>query len=126
MQWVAIYADNTELPQYNGDGSENRYADIDRTRLKQFVIKTEEDPVHPVLVMNFAAGQRLIYRRRVELTPNGEPYVVTMVGWQKTVNGENLQSIAFLFPDKHIEWSGRWEDGHRWYYAPELLPFEAA
>jgi len=34
ITWKAVYRDGCELCQYNEDGSHNKYADIDRNKLK--------------------------------------------------------------------------------------------
>ena len=38
VEWKAIYSDDNELQQYNEDGTENKYTDINRELLNKFVI----------------------------------------------------------------------------------------
>lgn len=123
MQWVARYTDGSELPQYNGDGSENKYADIDRTRLQTFGLF--DDRARLVIAVHFdEPGKRLIYRRRIEQRSGFDPVTVCLVGWQQTVAGHNVQSIQYVFPDGTIHSAGAWNEQHPWFYAPELLPQE--
>jgi hypothetical protein len=128
MQWVARYNDETSLPQYNGDGSENKYSDIDRRKLVSFTLteQVEDKNIH-VLSLHLEPTQRLVYRRRVEMVPGEEPVVIYLVGWQQTIqdgspDGRNIQSIGCVFPDLHIEWFGEFRDNHRWFYP--VQPFD--
>jgi hypothetical protein len=122
MQWVALYSDGSGLCQYNGDGSENKYADIDRARLTNFALFTDDH--RKVVEIHLEPGQRLIYRRRVEHPPGKPKIVVYMVGWQQTIAGQNVQSIAYVFPDGRIEIAGQFREDHRWFYAIEPVPCE--
>ena len=38
--WIAIYDDNTSLKQFNPDGSENLFKDIQQDKLKEFALVT--------------------------------------------------------------------------------------
>jgi hypothetical protein len=109
--WVAVYSDGSTLSQYNGDGSENKYADIDRPRLVEFrlmEIERLDEQERPVFfdgrphVLRHALildpGQRLIYRRRTQIQVSGKTRVFHLVGWQMTVEGHNVQSITYV-PD---------------------------
>jgi hypothetical protein len=111
IQWVAGYSDGTSLTQYNADGTENRYPSIDRSKLKDFSLFRDG-----VLLIRYHfdhPDQRLIYRRRVFLMPGeAEPRVFYLIGWQRNVKGENVQSISLLgvLPsgDTAVEVIGRW------------------
>lgn len=118
MQWVAYYSDGSSLPQYNADGSENKYQDIDRSRLESFALWQDSTKVFH---LHIEPGQRLIYRRRVEM-PQGTS--VYLVGWQQTVGTENIQSIAYVFPNGSVELAGRWREGHPWFYSIKAVAGE--
>lgn len=122
MKWIARYNDGDILPQYNEDGSENKYADIDRGRLTEFALFDDLD--QPVFALHLDPGQRLIYRRRVWQPAGGDNFVVYMVGWQMTVGGQNVQSIAYISEDKQIHMAGAWRDNHPWFYSIEAVPCE--
>lgn len=121
MTWLAQYNDGSSLPQFNPDGSENNYADIDRQRLAAFSIVKDNAPA---IVVHLDPGQRLIYRRRVAKHGNGQETVVLLVGWQATVNGRNVQSIAYVYPDASIHMAGEWRDDHPWFYPIQTVPCE--
>src|SRR5574342_774232 len=121
MQWVAHYSDETELPQYNADGTENKYADIDRARLQYFEFR---DTGRIVLRTYLEPGQRLIYRRRVEKRPGEPDIVVYMAGWQQTIAGQNIQSISYIFPDGAVIQAGRFDEASRWFYSIVPVPCE--
>jgi len=121
--WEAIYNDGTTLTQYNEKGEKNGYENIDKTKLKAFAIKvpdpTPEDKnnkkVH--FRLHLEAGQKLIFLRRgfvsISLATGedrGSSYFL-MVGWQQNVNGKNVQSINYLYPDGHIEQAGVFAGG---------------
>jgi hypothetical protein len=121
MQWEARYNDETTLPQYNDDGSENRYADIDRARLASFALLADN---LTVIEVHLDPGARLIFRRRVAQAPGGETTCVHLVGWQRTIAGQNVQSILYVMPDGDIHMAGAWRDDHPWFYAAQSVTCE--
>lgn len=135
MQWVAYYADNTHLRQYDDDGHENKYADIDRARLASFALYDGgvphseapfhyEPATHKLFHLHLEPGQRLIYRRRVEQTVGAAPIVCCMIGWQQLIGDQNTQSIAYIFENGTIELAGRWREDHPWFYSVQPVPSE--
>ena len=121
IMWKAVYPEGC-LNQYNEDGSVNKYIDIDRTILKFFEIYKDKKLI---LRVHLEEGKRLIYRRRVSLSLQGSiTEVVYLVGWQKTVGNENVQSICYVFEDGHIEMAGAWNEKSPFAYAPNLIKEE--
>ncbi len=121
LKWKAVYSDGKSLNQYNEDGSVNKYPDIDRTILKYFELYGEDKLI---LRIHLEKERRLIYRRRVAKSLNGKQTVVYFAGWQKTIGNENIQSIAYIFEDGHIEMAGQWKGKSNWFYAPNLIKEE--
>lgn len=122
VEWLAIYNDGTELPQYNEDGSFNKYTDIDRSRLIKFVLL--EDKV-PKVVIHLDKNKRLICRRRVAIhMMNGIEGFVWLVGWQEKKKGTNVQMICFLFEDGHVEIVDRFNEEHPWFYSIKFMAEE--
>ena len=121
-RWEARYNDGSTLPQYHADGSENRYADIERERLESFALLREDGTV--LFRLHLDPGQRLIFRRRVERQVGGTDRVVYLVGWQQTVNGSNVQSMGYVTGDGEIHLAGRWRDDHPWFYSVQPVPCE--
>lgn len=122
MKWIARYNDGETLSQYKEDGSENRYADIDRNRLVEFTVVSDLN--ESMFTLHLDPGQRLIYRRRVKQSPGLSPIVVYIVGWQMTVAGNNIQSIAYISEDKDIHMAGAWKEDHPWFYSVQPVPCE--
>jgi len=123
LTWRAIYTDGSFLDQYNADGTENKYTSIDRTRLSKFLLLRE---TKPVFVLHLRPGQRLIHRRRVSIRLGARAgrETVWIVGFQENRNGVNIQSIAFVFEDGHVELMDRFREDHVLYYPVIFLPEE--
>ena len=123
FQWVAIYNDGSVLHQIEPDGTKNAYGDIDRTRLSFFQMREGE-----MVIVNipFEPGQRLIWRRRTEMSPGGgKQEAVHIIGKQETVDGENRQVVIALFEsDGHTEVSDRYDEEHPWFFPITLHPHE--
>jgi hypothetical protein len=116
FNWRAIYNDNTFLNQYRKDGTANGYGNIDRTKLKSFEMYNTKDN-KSILKLDLEPGQRLIARRRTwqDLNTNEIIGYVWLIGWQKTINGKNKQTVYHILPDGKIEKHGKWFGGQ-----PEL------
>ena len=137
VEWKAIYDDGKSLSQYNGDGTENKYANIDRNKLIQFVLFEKNHLIErgreriwgdPKIVIHLDNDKRLIYRRRVAIAFSGanagKQETVHLVGWQEKKQGINIQMICFLFEDGHIEIVDRFQENHPWFYSVIFLPEE--
>jgi len=121
VYWKAVYNDGTVLSQFNEDGSENKYLDIDRSKIAFFELFAG---TKLIFRLHLEEGRRLICRRRVELNiMTGKTESIFLVGWQQTVNGSNIQDIAYIFPDGHVELAGKWKE-HRIFCEPVLLECE--
>jgi hypothetical protein len=115
--WVAAYTDGTSLARYNEDSTENGYADIDRSRLRSFEVRSDISAL-VVKVFFERPTQQLVYRRRNHISMLGVPQGTTIiVGWQEKVGGKSHKSLIYLYPDGHIELDGARND-------LELLPIE--
>lgn len=119
--WIARYNDGTKLIQYEPDGSENKYTDIDRSKLIQFILIRAGKPL---LVIHLDSNKKLIYRMRRAMNNKCEKEVVFLAGWQERSNGKNTQMIMFLFEDNHIELVDRFHEDHLWFYSINFLPDE--
>ena len=119
--WLAIYNDGTTLPQYNADGGENKYTDIERAKLIQFVLLCNNKPI---VVIHLDQNKKLIYRMRMAANNKGMIERVYLVGWQERSNGVNSQMVSFLFEDGHIEILDRFYEEHVWFYSINFLKEE--
>lgn len=81
-----------------------------------------------ILRIHLGDDKKLIFRRRVSLnissTSRKNTEIIYLVGWQKNVNGKNVQSICYIFEDGHIEIAGQWKEDSEWFYAPNLIKEE--
>ena len=131
--WKAIYEDNTELSQYNVDGSENKYTAIDRSKLSKFLLLEGYIDLEghwaeklPKIILHLDKNKRLICRKRVavEVGRRRSEEFIWLVGWQENKEGMNVQMICALFQDGHIEIVDKFKEGHPWFYPVILLPEE--
>lgn len=134
--WRAIYDDGSVLDQFKLDGSENRYGNIDRLRLRQFqlVDTWENNKVH--ITLHLRPGMKLIHRRRntirmplsVIIDPSmasrATRETVWIVGWHENRRGVNVQMLLFVFEDGSVEFMDRWREDHVLYSPVRLLPEE--
>jgi len=109
LKWRAIYDDDAVLEQYNKDGTENKYADINRDKLARFdMLRVKDDFV--VLSLYLREGQRLIYRRRSFIRSDGARWKIYIVGWQMTVmtssGPKNITTINYIYEDGSIALDG--------------------
>lgn len=107
LTWRANYHDENGRPtedglsQFNSDGSENKYNDIDRLKLSRFDLIKDDKPIYSVYLH---AGQRLVYRRRhfVPLA-GGERRLVHVIGWIETVytgkGKRDIYAFNYIFED---------------------------
>lgn len=119
--WMAGYNDGTLLTQYEPDGRENKYTDINRSKLTRFILFRAGKPL---VVIHLDNNKKLIYRMRRAQNNKGYEEVVFFAGWQERRNGNNTQMIMFLFEDNHIEIVDRFYENHLWFYAMNFLPDE--
>lgn len=122
MKWIAKYKNNTMLPQYNEDGSENKYSDIDRDKLSEFGLIN--DLGEPVIALHLDPGQNLIYRRRVQKRTGEGEFAIYLVGWQMKIDEREIQSIAYVSEDHQVHMAGAWRSDHPWFYPIQLMPYE--
>lgn len=123
LTWRAVYKDSTVLNQYNPDGTKNRYNDIDREDLVQFMLLNAEGK--PVVIIHLDEKKKLIWRMRVEVKlSKGISQRVHLVGWQENRRGVNVQMICAIFPDGHIEIVDRFRENHPWFYSVKFREAE--
>lgn len=124
--WRAVYHDGsgklTEdkfLMQFNEDGTENKYADIDRWKLGRFDLINRVGKV--VYSVYLHTDQILIYRRRNFIILGGRKSMIFLIGWRQSIQTPNgpkvITIINYLYEDGTIAL-----DNHR--NNLELLPEE--
>ena len=123
ITWIAVYKDDTALTQHENDGTEHSTEEIDRKKLAAIVLLRDNVQF---LVQAFEPGQRLIFRRRVSIEQTGGEDVkryLYMLGWQQTVNGKNVQHVAYIDEDTgFVTMAGKFNDKHPLFYTPIPVP----
>ena len=109
VYWRAVYRDSTSLSQVTEEGKTNKYADINRENLKYFELL---DGSKLLFRLHFEPGRRLIVRKRTigNMFNAKDKKAVWMIGWQWNANGRNVQDIAWVFEDGHVELTGRFKE----------------
>jgi len=109
IYWKAVYKDGRNLSQFNADGTENKYPDIDRNNLLFFELLKGDSLIFR---LHLEAGRRLIVRKRVigKVFDPKSLKAVWMIGWQWNANGRNVQDIAWVFEDGHVELTGQFKE----------------
>lgn len=112
LQWKAVYDDGSSLPQYNEEGIENKYKDINRNSLARFDM-VDVDKGKTLLSVYFPriTTRRLIFRRRTLLdVMSGKKVIVFLVGWQETyfttAGVRNFTVINYIHEDGSISLDG--------------------
>jgi len=122
--WIATYKDRSTLPQYDPDGKEHLFSEVDQSQLYSFGWYPLKDKKLPSAVIALKPNQTLIVKRRV-MTPilSGKSRsILFLLGWkekgtkgkQKIIylreNGEQILSDSF-----DLVWSERhgWVDASK-------------
>jgi hypothetical protein len=104
LTWKAIYKEGEPLSQFNADGSENLYRDIDRKKLSRFELYDGETLKFALFLHE---GQRLIFRRRnfISYSKDGEKrWIVYLVGYQfNDETGKNYKVINYVHENGIVE-----------------------
>jgi hypothetical protein len=78
-----------------------------------------------VFRLDLQEGQRLIWRKRVISGQYKDDQVWHLIGWQKTIKGENIQCIGYINEDtSQVRMAGEWQGEHVLMGNVELLDFE--
>jgi len=104
--WRAIYVDETHLDEVDAAGTEHGFAEVDQGRLVAFALLPRRAGLPtPVVRLDPASGQRPIFfrTRLVDVNPQtgaeSNQRTITVLGWQRTVEGRNVQSLTALYDD---------------------------
>lgn len=92
------------------------YEQIDRDNLKAFNLIKGDEVVFSVPFKD-GQGKRLIWRRRVEMTPGGEQTIVHIVG-------KKGGFVAAVFENSFVLIDDNFSEENRWLYPPQYKEFE--
>lgn len=116
FRWVAYNNDGGSVSQIAASGQKNSYEDLPLDNLKSFELwdwrRNER-----VLLVNFKKGERLVWRRRNEMSPGNQITEVCHIVGKIGQNGE--KGILGIFEsDGHIEAVGDFLPTSNWFYPP--------
>lgn len=109
--WTAIYADGW-LQEIDADGNEHGWSEIDQSRLVAFALSPSRVGLPaPMLKLHDPESRPIYFRRRTIanlLDGTGEvSSTVTVLGWQRTVNGRCVKAFAAFYADGSVLVSDR-------------------
>ena len=122
FEWKAIYNDGSFLTQFNNDRTENKYTDINRSKLSQFILYQFGIPI---VIVYLDGNKKLIFRKRVAIHVGVGQEEICIVGWQENRNGTNIQMICFVFEDGHVEVRDRFDEHSKWFYPIQFMKEES-
>lgn len=115
LYWQATHSTGLILNQFQGA----KYGDIDRSTLEFFDLWIYPDrgpgiDPHLLVRVDLRADslpqRRLIWRKRTERDMSGNELVYHLVGWQRTVEGRNVQAICYVFNESTVVLGGEWQE----------------
>lgn len=117
FRWVAYDNEGGSVAQVAASGEKNSYDDLPHDDLKYFELwdwrRNER-----VLLVNFKKGERLVWRRRFEMSPGNEVLEVCHIVGKIGKNGE--KGILGIFEsDGRIEAVGDFLPNSAWFYPPQ-------
>jgi hypothetical protein len=115
-------ADNVIKPLQKGIAYHEKK--IVENAIEQALWKSQKISEKVIFEMTIEQGQRLIWRKRQFLKPYGVTIDVQVIGWQRTVNGTNVQSITLIREDGTVVLTGKWVENSALLEEPVLLDFE--
>lgn len=95
------------------------FKNIKRDKLKSFALFRDDNT--PIFELFYEPNQRPIYRRRGFNIGGGGNQYVYIIGWQRTIGGENIQSLNFISDNVVIQKS-KFTDGA--FIEPEWHKYE--
>lgn len=100
-RWLARYTDGTVLREYEDDGTEHGFADVDQARLASFELLPRSGP--PVILVPSEDVRPFFFRRRrIALGPDGAEQgrsTVTILGYRVTEGGHERAGYIGLYED---------------------------
>jgi hypothetical protein len=118
LTWQAVYSDRI-INQYNTDGTQNSYGELDRNGLTAFNLVDGKGNV--VVTVPLDSGKKLFYRMRVALFVHSRARErVYIVGWQ---SASDLR-IWVVDSSGKVKTFKNWHEKNQWLYVPQFYPSE--
>lgn len=104
--WRAHYRDGSTLDEFDADGRDHGFADVDQSRLAAFELLPAADGLQRAVLLVTGDLRPIFFRRRtVTVSQSGEseePVSIHVLGWQRTVAGQNVKSFTAYYPDGSV------------------------
>jgi len=104
--WVATYTDATQVAEYDADGREHAFREVDLPRVASVALvpTVEGLPLHVVHLQPDLGQRPIFFRRRQRLLDlatgeEGATATIHVLGWQQTVGSANVKSLTYFFED---------------------------
>jgi len=98
--WKATYKDRTEFNQFNEDGTENLFGDIEQDELDEFSFNSS---LGHTIKLKLKDDMRLICFRRHSMNFMGQNDKIQYVlGYQKTLDGKNVKTMMFIDDEGNV------------------------
>lgn len=116
FRWVAYDNEGASVSQVAASGQKNAYESLPLDNLKSFELwdwaRNER-----VLLVTFRPGERLVWRRRMEMTPGGSVQEACHIVGKIAKDGH--KGIVGIFEsDGRIEAVGEFLPNSNWFYPP--------
>ena len=116
FRWVAYDNEGGSVSQVAASGEKNAYEDLPLENLKAFEL-WDWRMNQRVLLVNFKKGERLVWRRRMEMAPGNQVMEVCHIVGKIGKDGQ--KGILGIFEsDGHIEAVGDFLPTSNWFYPP--------
>lgn len=116
FRWVAYNNEGGSVSQIAASGQKNSYEDLPLNNLKAFEL-WDWRMNNRVLLVNFKKGERLVWRRRMEMSPGNQVMEVCHIVGKIGKDGE--KGILGIFEsDGHIEAVSDFLPNSEWFYPP--------
>jgi len=103
-RWRAIYDDGTVVDQFDLNGKEISSSFLDAKKVKRMDLIPQQSGRQPIsLEVNLNKGERFIRFWRNYKTSDAHAWAVTVIGLQKTVDGNNVKFFVYLNPNGSID-----------------------
>lgn len=125
IAWRAHYSTGETLYQKAPDGSKHAYHDIQRDKLVAFDLWQGDRLLCRIDMRPDQLGdspKRLIWRIRHIVNDKGRDDKIHLAGWQRTVRGENVQAICYVFENGTVLLGGEWGGDAEYMHA--VVPLE--
>lgn len=116
FRWVAYNNDGGAVSQVAASGQKNSYEELPLDNLKSFEL-WDWQMNQRVLLVTFKPGEKLVWRRRMEMTPGGSVQEVCHIVGK--IGRDGSKGIIGIFEsDGRIEATSEFLPNSNWFYPP--------